>query len=57
MAGEGVLLDDESVVSLPLTDTTALSYKFNAYRNTLYPDWATRHMVGLVFKFDQPWLF
>jgi hypothetical protein len=57
VAGEGVLMDDESVVSLPLTGTTALSYKFNAYRNTLYPDLATRHMVGLVFKFNQPWLF
>lgn len=57
VAGEGVLMDDESVISLPLTDTTALSYKFNAYHNTLFPDWATRHMVGLVFKFNQPWLF
>ncbi|MBO9541272.1 hypothetical protein J7643_11845 [bacterium] len=57
VAGEGLLLDDESVISLPLNETTALSYKFNAYRNTLYPDWATRHMVGLVFKFNQPWLF
>ncbi|HEY9897874.1 MAG TPA: hypothetical protein V6D00_01720 [Pantanalinema sp.] len=57
VAGDGLLVDDESVVSLPLTETTALSYKFNAYRNTLFPDWATRHVIGLVFKFNQPWLF
>lgn len=54
---DGLLIDDESVFSVPLTETTALSYKVNLYRNTLYPDWANRHLLGVTFKFTQPWLF
>lgn len=57
LASDGLLIDDESIVSLPLSDVTALTYKADLYRNTNDPAWATRHLIGLTFKFDQPWLF
>lgn len=57
VAKDGLLIDNESIFAVPLTETTALSYKLNLYRNTLYPDWANRHLLGVTFKFTQPWLF
>lgn len=57
LSKDGLLIDNESLFSVPLTETTALSYKLNLYRNTLYPDWANRHLLGVTFKFTQPWLF
>lgn len=56
-AKDGLLIDNESILSVPLTETTALTYKLNLYRNTVYPDWANRHLLGVTFKFTQPWLF
>lgn len=57
LATDGLLIDSESRVALPLTESTSLTYLIDAYRNTLYPDWAMRHLVGLTLKLSQPWLF
>lgn len=54
---DGLLIDSESKVALPLSDSTALTYQVYAYRNTLYPEWAMRHLVGLTLKAQQPWIF
>lgn len=56
-ANDGILTDSETELVIPLTKITAISYKFNAYKNTLVPDWATRHLLGLSFRFNQPWVF
>jgi 2',3'-cyclic-nucleotide 2'-phosphodiesterase (5'-nucleotidase family) len=54
---EGVLIDSEAELVFPLTKVTAISYKVNLYKNTLFPDWANRHLLGLSFRFNQPWVF
>lgn len=54
---DGVLTDSESELVIPLTKVTAISYKLNLYKNTLVPDWASRHLLGLSFRFNQPWVF
>ncbi|MNX12159.1 Trifunctional nucleotide phosphoesterase protein YfkN precursor [compost metagenome] len=54
---EGILTDSETELIIPLTKITAISYKVNLYKNTLFPDWANRHLLGLSFRFNQPWVF
>ncbi len=54
---DGLLTDSEFELVIPLTKITAISYKVNLYKNTRYPDWANRHLLGLSFRFNQPWVF
>jgi hypothetical protein len=57
LSADGLLIDDQTIVSLPLTDVTSLTYQLDLYRNTLFPDWANRHLMGLTIKLAQPWLY
>lgn len=57
LSKDGLLTDSEAELVIPLTKITAISYKVNLYRNSLFPDWATRHLLGLSFRFNQPWVF
>ncbi|GEM_PF-2294119 len=57
LENDGLLTDSETELVLPLTKITAISYKMNLYKNTLFPDWANRHLLGLSFRFNQPWVF
>lgn len=54
---DGVLIDSEAELVIPLTKVTAISYKVNLYKNTLFPDLAHRQLLGLSFRFNQPWVF
>lgn len=54
---DGILTDSETELVIPLTKVTAISYKVNLYKNTRVPDWANRHLLGLSFRFNQPWVF
>jgi 2',3'-cyclic-nucleotide 2'-phosphodiesterase (5'-nucleotidase family) len=57
IANDGMLTDSETEFVFPLTKITAISYKVNLYKNTRYPEWANRHLLGLSFRFNQPWVF
>jgi hypothetical protein len=50
---EGILLDEEAQVSVPLGPVTALTLRFNAYKNTREAEWALRQLLGLSFRFDR----
>lgn len=54
---DGLLTDSESELVIPLTKVTAISYKVNLYKNSRFPEWANRHLLGLSFRFNQPWVF
>jgi hypothetical protein len=50
---EGILLDEEAQVQVPLGSVTALTLRFNAYKNTREAEWALRQLLGLSFRFDR----
>ena len=50
---DGILLDQEAQAQVPLSSITALTLRFNAYKNTRESTWALRQLLGLTFRFDR----